>query len=76
MKKPFFAALSCIALVAAFPACDQHTWEDTDDGKNPGTKRLFEAHGHGDDHGHADKGHKEDAGEGHKAEAEGEKKDH
>lgn len=63
MKKPVFAAIACIALIPVFPACDSHTWEDSEDGKIKGSKHLFQPHGeshtdddaakdHGKDHGH------------------------
>ena len=55
MMKTVRAALPCIALLFAFPACDSHSWEDSEDGREPGTKHLDKPHGaHGD--GDADKG--------------------
>lgn len=75
MKKPVFAAIACLALIPVFPACDSHTWEDSEDGKIKGTKHLYEPHGggHGDDHdgadhgkGHEDGGDKDHADKNHK----------
>lgn len=69
MKKPV-AALAAIALIAGFSACDSHSWEDSEDGKTPGTKRLFPKPGsHGGGHaehegGNAEEGH-DGAKEGH-----------
>lgn len=68
MKKPV-AALAAIALIAGFSACDSHSWEDSEDGKTPGTKRLFPepgAHGggHGDEGGHEGEHAKDSAKEG------------
>ncbi len=59
MKKPVFAAIACLALIPIFPACDSHTWEDSEDGKTKGSKHLFQPHGHkahGDEE-HGDKAH-------------------
>ncbi len=52
MRKPALAALACLALLPVFPACDSHSWEDSEDGKKPGTKHLFQPHGGGHHHDH------------------------
>lgn len=54
MKKRLFVLLASLAALAAFPACDQHQWEDSEDGTTPGTKHLFEKHDHGGHDQHAD----------------------
>jgi hypothetical protein len=81
MKHSLFVLISA-AIALVFGACDQHTWEDTTDGKgNPvkGTKALFETHheegghgGHGEGAAADDKGHHEDKDGGAADKAEGE----
>lgn len=63
MKKRLAVLASSCAALAFFPACDQHQWEDSADGQTPGTKHLFEKHGH-DSHGHGH-GHEKEAEKGH-----------
>jgi hypothetical protein len=64
MKKPIFAAIACLALIPVIPACDSHTWEDSEDGKIKGTKHLYEPHGGGHEGGHDEDGadHSKDGG--------------
>ena len=60
MKKFAIVSLSSLALLAVFPACDSHSWEDSEDGKVKGSKHLFEPHaphGNSDDGGEEKKPH-------------------
>ncbi len=68
MKSRLAAAIPAAALLFAFPACDGHTWEDSEDGKVKGTKRFFVPHTTG---GHAEAGGHEGGAEGAEGGAEG-----
>ena len=61
MKKQTIAAFASLALLGFFPACDSHSWEDSEDGEK-GSKHLFKPHGGGHGDGHDKDGGKEHAG--------------
>ncbi|GEM_PF-818125 len=68
MKRIIFSALAIIGMFS-FISCERHTWEDSSEEAQDGTKRLYPKPEHGAGHGdhgadaHADHGKKEAHGD-------------